>query len=1263
MMRLKSLEFLRAGRWPPTHREELGAGVTLVLGDNEAGKSTTRRAIEALLFEPTRPLVAPRTVGGFEFAATIEYAEGQEFRLHRRGKNLVAPAPEPLARLITAELAGRFRDLFTLSLDSLRASDPKFLGAQGALGSLLFGARTGIAPDVLARLIANLDEKIKKAQSGARSSGGLGVRLAAYSEERGKRGNLARFEKYDEAAAVRDAAAIEVKKQTQDLEMLTAEQARLCSLLDGVDTYEEFLRVGEALARLSQPRPPASPDQTSRLVRLRERLKEADDELNHRRANDEAQRRELDLAPEPGVVVGLVEEVESLAAKVERIDGERDSLEQEQEQHAKKARELTFLIEGMGGTVREEVGAAAAALIGLAPVRSALQLLVDREANLAQKRESAVRARSDGERRVSETRSAAEKSPVWSVEPLERAQPYAEKAVRAGEQAREAESELREVDERIEQHAQELGVAHVPQAECAALPRPEPKATRWLEKSLAEARGKVEAISKAASKAKRKQADARDKCDDLRTKLGDIPTEGRIQALRGLREAKWKELAAFWTPAFRAGSEPEVRRVANEFEALMLEVEDLGARRAIAAEASGRLQAAEADVAVQEQEHADTVQAQRESESALQVLEAAWRARWAFVHAPPESASEWLGQHQQWLTALEERTKAASALSAARASLAEQLANARAIAGAELPTLLSVSTAEAVLQELATEEKRRNQANHDSAKRRAAADAAESRLREDEAALARLEQEQAAWQQEWSERCTALPQEIAPEPATVRAWLEKQAELERARRDLADLVAKVEQRRGKIAAFDQLLTALVARARSLELPLPLPEAMSPRDAFLSLHVQTTQARKQREAREKAREQHALVAKELAQATSSFEQRREEFEQAWTSLGEDGAWTEAGLAAARARSAEAEERRKLQAQLDSKLEGSWRSSRDAFIAQLRAQTRVELDGEQQARAQRLIEQKAALEVARRQLHDADAALESLGAAHDALAVEQSFIAARGAVQDKAEELLRLQVARLVVMEARRRASDGGSDLEVRASENFVALTDGAYSGLRIDPGGEAGPSLVAIEASGEEKEQGQLSDGTLDQVWLAVRLAAILQAARETSFPLVLDDVFVQFDDLRSRAALRLLATLSKQLQVIVFTHHDHLVDLAREAIPGQLTVVTLPRMDGTARERILSEHRAAHPRPVTPLAGEEDPSRAGRRDAESAEQLLLALLAASTSPQSKADLLEAAMAHGQDLSSDWGPAIKSLVDSGRAQQEGQKRGARYSLRA
>jgi uncharacterized protein YhaN len=42
--------------------------------------------------------------------------------------------------------------------------------------------------------------------------------------------------------------------------------------------------------------------------------------------------------------------------------------------------------------------------------------------------------------------------------------------------------------------------------------------------------------------------------------------------------------------------------------------------------------------------------------------------------------------------------------------------------------------------------------------------------------------------------------------------------------------------------------------------------------------------------------------------------------------------------------------------------------------------------------------------------------------------------------------------------------------------------------------------------------------------------------------LVLDAILVQFDDERSGAALRVLGEVSKITQLIMFTHHSHLVE-------------------------------------------------------------------------------------------------------------------------
>ncbi len=42
---------------------------------------------------------------------------------------------------------------------------------------------------------------------------------------------------------------------------------------------------------------------------------------------------------------------------------------------------------------------------------------------------------------------------------------------------------------------------------------------------------------------------------------------------------------------------------------------------------------------------------------------------------------------------------------------------------------------------------------------------------------------------------------------------------------------------------------------------------------------------------------------------------------------------------------------------------------------------------------------------------------------------------------------------------------------------------------------------------------------------------------------------MNFDDQRAVAALQVLESLSQQTQVIFFTHHQHLIDLAREQLP------------------------------------------------------------------------------------------------------------------
>jgi uncharacterized protein YhaN len=123
---------------------------------------------------------------------------------------------------------------------------------------------------------------------------------------------------------------------------------------------------------------------------------------------------------------------------------------------------------------------------------------------------------------------------------------------------------------------------------------------------------------------------------------------------------------------------------------------------------------------------------------------------------------------------------------------------------------------------------------------------------------------------------------------------------------------------------------------------------------------------------------------------------------------------------------------------------------------------------------------------------------------------------------------------------------------QAERFFRTLTTGAFAGLDVEDNEDAQPVLLAVRASPEERVGiDGLSDGTRDQIFLSLRLAGIEQHLKTREpMPLVVDDVMIRYDDRRALAALHCLAELSAHTQVLFFTHHEHLMELARKALPG-----------------------------------------------------------------------------------------------------------------
>jgi uncharacterized protein YhaN len=130
----------------------------------------------------------------------------------------------------------------------------------------------------------------------------------------------------------------------------------------------------------------------------------------------------------------------------------------------------------------------------------------------------------------------------------------------------------------------------------------------------------------------------------------------------------------------------------------------------------------------------------------------------------------------------------------------------------------------------------------------------------------------------------------------------------------------------------------------------------------------------------------------------------------------------------------------------------------------------------------------------------------------------------------------------------------------ASEYFAKITGGEFEGL-INDDSNATPVIAAKRSGGAILSVEAMSEGTRDQLYLALRLAALkLQLDRGVDLPVILDDVLMASDDVRAGHIFKALADFSKSGQVIVFTHHNHLCEVARRNVAqDELAVVELKR--------------------------------------------------------------------------------------------------------
>ena len=178
------------------------------------------------------------------------------------------------------------------------------------------------------------------------------------------------------------------------------------------------------------------------------------------------------------------------------------------------------------------------------------------------------------------------------------------------------------------------------------------------------------------------------------------------------------------------------------------------------------------------------------------------------------------------------------------------------------------------------------------------------------------------------------------------------------------------------------------------------------------------------------------------------------------------------------------------------------------------------------------------------------------AAEAAAARQAALAE---MREVAEQYVRVRSAATMLQWAiERYRREKQAPLLKRAGQVFATLTGGSFSDLRVEFDEHDRAQLAGLRPNGELVRVSGLSTGTADQLYLALRVASVEDYLdRANALPFVADDLFINFDDARAAAGFEVLRQLSRKTQVLFFTHHRHLVEIAQATLGQSVSVVSL----------------------------------------------------------------------------------------------------------
>ena len=1116
----------------------------VIYGANEAGKSSLLRAIRDLLFgiHGQSPDNFLHDYSALRIRGDIVNRAGKQLIFQRRKGNrntLLDAEGNPLPDGALLPFLGGvdqsyFSTMFGLGAHELRDGAQQLLRGEGDLGNALFSASMGGTPieNVLEALAAEADQLFK-----GRATANVSIRPAAhrYKELVGKsRDAMVKPEAWEHIEKELGEANRLKETLVNDIDTLDRELAWMSRCEDALPTVGKLIEEMKSLEQL-----PPLPDVASDFV-LRAR--------DARKAVADAQAEVQRLTKQIERLQNQCQELKTAPAILAEADA-LDQLHQNLGAHRERNQSLANLKAKLAGVeplldARMKSLQFTGKFASLENYRlSSSVRLACEEAAAALKsalaeEENNVGKVADFKKQIKDREDKLRELPETDLTGLREALAVAAEATAADKDFPANELEVKRLKrEATNQHQRVIGAPKDLDA-TARLSGPASATIRNYQERMDEIARNIKAEQDKIDAAKQRYRIIEAELARLQ-RQGELPSEDALRNAREHRDHGWSLVLAEWkgsgakeefvpgTPLEKAFPE-SIAKTDNIADRLRKQAE------AVAQAEEKRFQKGECEKQVRDAERGI-----ERLQRAVNESQGSWIAEWLACGIAPRSPAEMTEWHDEWL----EFTQRLEKLRAAEESLATKNRQIQT-AKQKLAAVLGESETKEFALLFAAARSRVQQGEESAGSRRVITNQLDDLTRD----LAELEESRSsltaavtAGKNRWKMQCRAvgMPEDTSPEAGL--ALLTERKELLAKFDEWQQLSGEVQS---TTAAIDQYEQAVSTKARALGIEGNTTEVLE-----AALWKALTSARR-------AQTRHEQLTEQIGGAEAELEDAKllaDEADQSLTALiqlaklaGADE--LEPLLAHLEKRDATRERIRQLRETLGGLARGQLV---DEFFARVRAENPDALL-ETKSRAEReKNEKRSTLNGVTQTLFELGRQKAELEKAGDAAAdFRQQAEACAATLRRDAARFVRLRLAMYLLQnQIERFRKENQGPLLAKSGAVFNTITRGAFSGLDAEFNAEDVPILVGVRPDDSKVSIDGMSDGSRDQLFLALRLAALEQHLEaHEPMPLILDDLLMTFDNNRATAILPQLRTLAQRTQVFLFTHHDHLVDLCRRTL-------------------------------------------------------------------------------------------------------------------